>query len=113
MLERERWRAAGLAEGLKEQQLALCPQKRRQTIHEAREWVLLGEAFGDLVCESAKSLRQLLGAASMREIDAGGWSQELSDEPPAKRCKRTAGCWCWWCMICLSLGVIAWKKQVL
>ena len=60
--ERPRWRAAGLAAGLAEEQLPLCLQKAAAKGHRERRWVLLPECFGDLLCEAAKALRVLIRA---------------------------------------------------
>ena len=87
--EREQWRAVALRRGVPNKQLPLCLQKARLCLCDGpvEEWVLLPEAFGDLLCEGAQIMRQLLGAASLRSEDARGWADMAS--PTGNKRRRT------------------------
>ena len=62
LLERLKWRRDAL-QVLREDQLPFCLQKEKSV---PRAWVAIPESFGDLLCEGAQVLRQLLGRAAMR-----------------------------------------------
>ena len=85
--ERPLWRKAALATGLKEQQLPLCLQKTQGRTHRKHDWLLLPEAFGDLLCEAAKALRVLIKArgTKLKAKDSSGWPNAV----PAKKRRLT------------------------
>ena len=71
--EREHWRRLGLKNGLAEPDLPSCLRKVARS-GATSEWLMLPEAFGDFLCESAQVLRQLLGVVKLRATNASGCS---------------------------------------
>ena len=69
--ERERWRALALQE-LEESQLHPALRKLPPNANGKRRWKLVGEAFGDLLCEASKGLEVVVTGQGKRKERASG-----------------------------------------